>query len=77
MESLSRQGAQNMSRPGAELGFGLLLRWDAQAEAFTLDAHQIRQSPEQILAALHRAGYGATAQDVGASISDRQGCGGG
>ena len=69
MGCLSRQpGDQIMSRRVAELGFGLL-RWDAQADAFTLAAHQTRQTPVQILAGLNRAGYGATAQDVGASLS--------
>lgn len=71
MGCLSRQPAPIMSRRVAELGFGLV-RWDFRAEAFTLAAHQIGQTPVQILAGLNRAGYGATAQDVGASLS-RQG----
>lgn len=71
MESVRRQSAQIVPRRVAELGFGLL-RWDAQVEAFTWAAHQIRQTPAQILAGLNRAGYGATAQDVGNSLA-RQG----
>lgn len=71
MESLRRQGAQIVPRPVAELGFGLL-RWDAQAEAFTWAAHQIRQTPAQILAGLNRAGYGATDQDVRESLARQE-----
>lgn len=70
VESLGRQGVQTTSRV-AELGLGVL-HWDARADAFTLAAHQIGQTPVQILAGLSRAGYGATVEDVAASL-DRQG----
>ena len=71
MESLRRQGAQAMPRRVAEIGFALL-QWDAQAEAFTLAAHQVRQTRVQILAGLNAAGYGVTAQEVRESLA-RQG----
>ena len=68
-DSLGRQGIQTMTR-AAEVGFALL-RWDARAEAFTLAAYQIGQTTVQILAGLTRAGYGATVEEVQASL-DRQ-----
>ena len=67
VDSLSRQGVQTMP----QLGFAVL-SWDARADAFTLAAHQIGQTPEQVLAGLTRAGYGATVEEVAASL-DRQG----
>lgn len=70
VNSLSRQGLQTKPR-AAELGFAVL-SWNARADAFTLAAHQIGQTPVQILAGLTRAGYGATIEEVAASL-DRQG----
>lgn len=68
---LGRQGVQTMTRaPATEVVFALL-RWDARAEAFTLAAHRIGQTTVQILAGLTRAGYGATVEEVQASL-DRQ-----
>lgn len=67
VNSLGRQGLQAMPRAA---GFAVL-SWDARADAFTLAAHQIGQTPVQILAGLTRAGYGATIEEVAASL-DRQ-----
>lgn len=70
MNSLGRQGLQTMPR-AAELVLAVL-SLDARADAFILAAHQIGQTPVQILAGLTRAGYGATIEEVAASL-DRQG----
>lgn len=70
VESLGRQVAQTMP-PAAEPGLPTL-RWNDRADAFTLAAHRVGQTPAQILARLNTAGYEATIEEVAASL-ERQG----
>lgn len=66
LASLGRQGVHTMQWTAVAVPPTLL--WDARADAFTLAAHQIGQPPLQVLAELRRAGYGATVEQVGASL---------
>lgn len=70
VNSLERQGVQNTDGV-AEISFAVL-GWDARADAFTLAAHRIGQTPVQVLIGLNRGGYAATLEDVRASLH-RQG----
>lgn len=64
--SLDRQGVHTLQWTAVEMP--PTLPWDAWADAFTLAAHHIRQSRQQILAALRRAGYTATLELVEYSL---------
>lgn len=64
LHCLDRHGVQNIPRT--------TVRWDAQAEAFTLAAHQIGQTEVQILNGLSNAGCIATIPEIAASLN-RQG----
>lgn len=70
IESLGRQVVQTMP-PAAEPGL-TTLRWNDRADAFTLAAHRVGQTPAHILARLSAAGYEATIEEVAASL-ERQG----
>lgn len=69
VESLGRQVVQTMP-PAAQPGL-TTLHWNDRADAFTLAAHRVGQTPAQILARLSTAGYEATIE-VAASL-ERQG----
>lgn len=66
LASLGRQAVQTVQ--GIAVKLPPTLPWDAWADEFTLAAHHIKQSRQQISAGLGRAGYNTTVQLVEASL---------